>query len=272
MSKSSFIYFRSKGAITKDLTLTRELGYKALQRYTALGLMFYNLEDSCTSEFTTKEWCDALTVAEKFGFAKESDDQLIAACCFLNLRKFGMWDTIVIDKKPEVTTVFKESAVPSGELKSLQKKCEQQKRKIQKLQSYIAKIDKSPDKEEKPVSKSVVTPPIVTEEETVVEPTVEEIVLPKRGILVVGGHPNVISKLQKSYPDWVYLSGNSPSIPYLSTAVFAVFMQHSLSHSSYYAFLSRYDIPTMVTDITNIDLLLRAIYMEYKEKVSNKCL
>lgn len=107
----------------------------------------------------------------------------------------------------------------------------------------------------------------VVETETVEEPAVEEIILPKKGILVVGGHPNVVTKLQKQYPDWVYLPGDSPAIPYLPTIDFTVFMQYALQHKTYYAFLSRYNTPTMVTDITNIDLLLRAISIKYEEKV-----
>lgn len=267
MSKLSYVHFRSAGDITKDLSLREELQSKALKQYLAMGIVFNNTVDHFAVTFAAREWCDALTVAEAFGFRFGSEKQLLAACCFLNLNKFGMWDTIIVDKKPDVDTVFKASSVPSDDVALLRKRCEQQKQKILKLQAYIANMEKALDKKNVENKAAATLVPVI-EKETVEEPAVEEIVLPKKGILVVGGHPNVITKLQKQYPDWVYLPGDSPAIPYLPTIDFTVFMQHALQHKTYYAFLSRYNTPTMVTDITNIDLLLKAISIKYGEKVT----
>lgn len=267
MSKLSFVHFRSTGDITKDLSLREELHSKALKQYLAMGIVFNNTVDSFAVTFAAREWCDALTVAEAFGFPFGSEKQLLAACCFLNLSKFGMWDTIIVDKKPEVDTVFKASSVPSDDAALLKKRCEQQKQKILKLQAYIANMEKTSDrKNDENKAAATLTP--VFEKETVEEPAVEDIILPEKGILVVGGHPNVVTKLQKQYPDWVYLPGDSPAIPYLPTIDFTVFMQYALQHKTYYAFLSRYNTPTMITDITNIDLLLKAISTKYGEKVT----
>lgn len=267
MSKLSFVHFRSTGDITKDLSLREELQSKAMKQYLAMGIVFNNTVDAFAVTFAAREWCDALTVAEAFGFSFGSEQQLLAACCFLNLSKFGMWDTIIVDKKPEVDTVFKASSVPNNDAALLKKRCEQQKQKILKLQAYIANMEKTLDKKNDENKAAATLAPVI-EKETVEEPAVGEITLPEKGILVVGGHPNVVTKLQREYPEWIYLPGDARSVHYSPAIKFVVFMQHLLTHSAYYAFLSRYNIPTMVTDITNIDLLLKAISIKYGEKVT----